>query len=62
MMAGDPRHTGRALFIAHCQCLERAYALQELVRKRCDFGEIIIGATGGISTVYANLGGIIVAY
>ena len=62
LMAGDPRHTGRTLFIAHCQCLERAYALQELVRKRCDFGEIIIGATGGISTVYANLGGIIVAY
>ena len=62
LIANDPRHTGRTLFIAHCGCLERAYTLQELVRKRCDFGEIIIGATGGISTVYANQGGIVVAY
>ncbi len=30
--------------------------------KQCRFGEILISDTGGISTVYANDGGIVVAY
>ena len=42
--------------------LERAEALKEMVRQRCRFGEILIVATGGISTVYANDGGIVTAY
>ena len=58
-MAADPKHEGRRLSIVHCNCLERAFHVKELVMKQCRFGEILISDTGGISTVYANDGGIV---
>ena len=61
-MAKDVKHIGKTLAIAHCNCLERAFQLKEMVRKSCQFSDIIISETGGISTVYANDGGIVVAY
>lgn len=61
-MADDENHAGRRLMIAHCNCLERAEYVRELIQKRCRFGEILIVPTGGISTVYADDGGIIAAY
>ena len=61
-MAEDPDHVERRLVIAHCNCLERAELVREMVRQKCRFGEILIVATGGISTVYANDGGIVAAY
>lgn len=39
-----------------------AFQLKEMVRKSCHFSDILITETGGISTVYANDGGIVVAY
>ena len=62
LMAADPKHEGRRLSIVHCNCLERAFHVKERVMKQCRFGEILISDTGGISTVYANDGGIVVAY
>lgn len=62
IMAKDAAHAGKSLAIAHCNCLERAFQLKEMVRKSCGFSDIIISETGGISTVYANDGGIVVAY
>lgn len=61
-MAADPGHAGRRLVIAHCNCPERAEHVRELVRQRCQFGEILIAPAGGIATVYADDGGIVVAY
>lgn len=61
-MSKDPKHIGKTLAIAHCNCLERAFQLKELVRKSCRFSDVIISETGGISTVYANDGGIVTAY
>lgn len=61
-MAEDPDHAGRRLVIAHCNCRERAESLRELIQRRCRFGEILIVPTGGISTVYADDGGIVTAY
>ena len=61
-MAADPDHAGRRLVIAHCNCPERAEHVRELVRQRCQFGEIFIAPAGGIATVYAGDGGIITAY
>lgn len=55
-------HVGRRLVIAHCNCRERAEQVRDMVRQRCDFGEILIVPTGGISTVYASDGGIVIAY
>ena len=61
-MAEQADHVGRRLVIAHCNCRERAEYVRELALERCHFSEILIVATGGISTVYANDGGIIAAY
>lgn len=61
-MAEDPDHASRRLVIAHCSCPDRAEMLREMVRQKCRFGEILVVATGGISTVYANDGGIVIAY
>ena len=62
LMAADAKHVGRTLSIVHCNCLDRAFYLKEQVMKQCRFGEIIISDTGGISTVYANDGGVIASY
>ena len=52
----------KILAIAHCNCPERAEHVRQLARERCQFGEILLAATGGIATVYANDGGVIAAY
>lgn len=62
LMAANPNHAGKRLSIVHCNCLERAYHLRELALKQCQFSEILISETGGISTVYANDGGVVAAY
>ena len=62
LMADDLKHVGKRLSIVHCNCLERAYHLRELALKQCQFSEILISETGGISTVYANDGGVVAAY
>ena len=52
----------RICIIDHCACLERARYISDLLRKNCSFREIVITATGGISSMYASTGGIIVSY
>ncbi len=52
----------KILGIAHCNCIERALAFKEEVLKKYKFKDIIIVDTAGISTVYANDGGIIIAF
>lgn len=62
LMAADEKHQGRILCITHCNCLEWAFSLKEMVLKSCRFRDIILCETHGISTVYANDGGVIAAY
>lgn len=52
----------RVLGIAHCNCLGRALKFKEEVKKRYNFKDIIIVETAGISTVYANDGGLVIAF
>lgn len=61
-MADLAGHAGKRLVISHCNCRERAEYVREQAERACRFGEILITATGGISTVYAYDGGIVVAY
>ncbi|MBQ8040832.1 MAG: DegV family protein [Lachnospiraceae bacterium] len=49
----------KILAITHCNCLDRALYVKELVEKAAKFREIIILDTRGVSTMYANDGGII---
>ena len=62
LMADDLKHVGKRLSIVHCNCLERAFSLKEQALKTCRFQDVIVCETGGISTVYANDGGVIAAY
>ncbi len=51
------------LTMAYCNCPERAGLLRGEILERCPaVKRVIIVPTGGVSTVYANDGGIIVAY
>ena len=62
IMADDPRHRGQLLCISHCLCRERAEYLRSLAFKTCDFADVRIEETRGISSFYANSGGIVAAY
>jgi DegV family protein with EDD domain len=62
IMSGDDGHRGRTLCISHCLCRDRAEYLAALAKKTCDFSDVIITETRGISSYYANNGGIVVAY
>lgn len=52
----------RVLGIAHCNCLDKALEFKNEVLKRYKFKDIIIVPTAGISTVYANEGGLVIAF
>ena len=48
--------------IAHCNCYERALFFKNEILCRYKFKDIIIVDTAGVSTMYANDGGIIIAF
>jgi DegV family protein with EDD domain len=51
------------LVISHCNCEERALDLEKQLRAiHADIRRIIVVPAGGLSTVYANDGGIVLAY
>lgn len=57
----DAEHTeDKILGIAHCNCPERAKEVQRLLMDKVPFKSSVIVDTAGISTMYANDGGIIV--
>ncbi len=54
--------TTKTLAIAHCNHPARAEAVRQMIMSKVPFRECMIVNTGGLSTMYANEGGIIVAY
>lgn len=48
------------IMISHCNCKERAEHMKQLLLERVEIKEILIVDTAGISSMYANDGGIIV--
>jgi DegV family protein with EDD domain len=52
----------RTLVISHCNCLDRAIYMRNFLMKKFDFEKVEIVRTGGISTVYAGDGGVVVAF
>lgn len=62
IMSNDDKHRGKTLCISHCLCRDRAEYLATLAKKTCDFSNILITETRGISSFYANNGGIVAAY
>ena len=61
MIARTKNCEDRVLAIAHCNCPERAKAVKEKIEKLVRFKKIIILNTAGVSTMYANDGGVIMA-
>ena len=60
-VAADVTNAGeKILAIAHCNCEERALEVQRILKERFAVKSSFIVDTSGISTVYANDGGIIV--
>ncbi len=51
----------RILAISHCNCPMRAKAVKEEIERITKFKKIIIVDTAGISSMYANDGGVIIA-
>ncbi len=49
----------RTLMITHCNCPERAQYLRRLMEKRASYRDVVIMDTAGISSMYANDGGVI---
>ncbi len=59
LVAGVTNSEKRILAISHCNCPERAKAVVEEVKKLAKFKDIVVVGTAGISSMYANDGGII---
>lgn len=52
----------RELVIAHCENEERAIKIRDIIKEKLKFKKISIVKTGGISSMYAQVGGIIISY
>ena len=61
-VARDAKNTeDKILAIAHCNCLQRAQEVKEMLLAKIKVKSVLIVDTAGISTMYANDGGVIVA-
>jgi DegV family protein with EDD domain len=52
----------KVLGISHCNCLEKALEFKEEVLKKYNFKDIVIVEMKGLSSTYADDGGIIIAF
>lgn len=50
----------RTLMITHCNCRDRALGVKKLLLQRAQFKDVLVMDMAGISSMYANDGGIIV--
>lgn len=60
MEADDTK--GKTLCISHVDALDKAEFIKEKVLEKCEFEKIIITKTLGLSSAYADNGGIVLAY
>ncbi|MZT66565.1 MULTISPECIES: DegV family protein [Blautia] len=51
----------KVLAISHCNCHERAILLKNALQEKMPFKNIVVLDTAGVSSMYANDGGVIVA-
>jgi DegV family protein with EDD domain len=59
---GDVGALKRPLVITYCNCRERAEQVKKMVFSACPFQRVELCRAGGISTVYANSGGIVLSF
>lgn len=51
----------KCLFISHCNCPDRADFVKNILVSKCSFKQVRILDTAGVSSMYANEGGVIIA-
>lgn len=56
-----PETEQRCLMITHCNAPDRAQLVRDLILEKAKFKKVIMMDTGGVSSLYANEGGVIVA-
>ena len=61
MLAVTKNCEEKVLAISHCNCPERAKRVRERIEKLAHFKNIVIVDTAGVSSMYANDGGVILA-
>ena len=61
MLSGLKEPERKVLAISHCNCPERAHEVKEEVERSVRFQKIVVVDTAGISSMYANDGGVIMA-
>lgn len=61
VIAKTPDSADKVLAISHCNCPARAQVLKEAFEERMKLAKIIVLDTAGVSSMYANDGGVIVA-
>lgn len=59
LVAASKNCEQKILGISHCNCPERAQFVKEKIQKLAKFKDVIVLNTAGVSTMYANDGGII---
>ena len=61
VISKTPDSENRILAISHCNCPERAEYVRECLEQAAKFKDIFIVDTNGVSSMYANDGGVIIA-
>lgn len=54
--------TGKRAVVSHCNCPERGEEVKAKLEKMYDFSEVLLAPTRGLGTMYADDGGVIVAF
>jgi DegV family protein with EDD domain len=52
----------KVIAIAHCNCVDRALQFKDEVLKKYNFKDIVIVEMGGLSSTYADDGGLVIAF
>ena len=60
MAKGAKNSKDKILGITHCNCPERAQIVKEAILERIPVKDVVVLDTGGVSSMYANDGGVIV--
>ena len=53
---------GQTLVITHCKNPEAVKSLLKMVKSTCNFKQIVVQPTGGLSSMYADIGGVLAAF
>ncbi len=61
-IAADPKHVGKTAGLCQVNCPQRAAQVRQMLEEKCQFKEILMMEGRGVTTVYADDGGIVVAY